>query len=102
MHSLQGTRQDRRIKTPLYPGGLAGWLLRRLRRTGANGQAIAKQMHLLETLPLGGKRSLMLVSCADELFLVGGSFEGIESIVKVHGETSRSIAATKKADGLCL
>lgn len=100
MHSLQGTQQERQIKTSLYPGGLAGWLFRRLRRADTNRQAVIKQMRLLETLPLGGKRNLMLISCSGELFLVGGNLEGIESIVRVHGET-RSVA-TKKRDGLCL
>jgi flagellar biogenesis protein FliO len=100
MHSLQGTVRVGGTKASSSPAGLAGWLLGRLRGAGAKRQPAEKQMHLLETLPLGGKRSLILVSCAGELFLVGGSFEGIESIVRVQGEHSRNIAV--KVDGLCV
>jgi flagellar biogenesis protein FliO len=42
-----------------------------------------KQMQLLETLMLGGKRQLMLVRCGGERFLVGGSLESVETIVPV-------------------
>jgi len=100
MHSLQGTVRVGRTKASSSPAGLAGWLLGRLSGAGAKRQAAEKQMRLLESLPLGGKRSLMLVSCAGELFLVGGSVEGIESIVRVQGENLRNIAV--KADGACL
>jgi flagellar biogenesis protein FliO len=100
MHSLQGTVRVGRPKASSSPAGLATWLLDRLSGASAKRQVATKQMHLLETLPLGGKRNLMLVSCAGELFLVGGSFEGIESIVRVQGEHSRNIAV--KVDGSCL
>ena len=63
-------------------GGLAEFLLRvwtdRTTRT-----ARKKRMQLLETLPLGGKRQMMLVRCDGEEFLVGGGFETIETIVKI-------------------
>ncbi|GGG81719.1 flagellar biosynthetic protein FliO [Edaphobacter dinghuensis] len=100
MHRLREVEPESRIKTTSDPGGLAGWLLRRLRRTDGSRAAI-KQMHLVETLSLGGKRNLMLVSCAGELFLVGGSIEGVETIVRVNSESSRGVAA-KKADHVCL
>ena len=58
-------------------------LLRGLR---SERQSAMKQMQLLETLPLGGKRQLMLVSCAGERFLVGGGVESIETIVRVRAE----------------
>lgn len=101
MHCLREVEAERRIETSSYPGGLAGWLLRRLRRADGNRHAAMKQMRLVETLSLGSKRSLMLVSCAGELFLVGGNVESIGSIVRVNGESSR-IAAVKKADRVCL
>jgi flagellar biogenesis protein FliO len=101
MHSLQDAVPAGRAKVSSYPSGLAGWLLDRLRGAATKRQSALKQMQLLETLPLSGKRSLMLVSCAGELFLVGGGMESIESIVKVQREASQSVAA-KNADGLCL
>lgn len=99
MHSLQGTVSVGGTKASSRSGGLAGWLLDLVRRTGAKREASRKQMHLLETLPLGGKRNLMLVSCAGEMFLVGGSFEGIESIVRVQSEHPRNLSV--KVDEIC-
>jgi flagellar biogenesis protein FliO len=99
MHFLQATVGVGRTKTLSSPTGLAGWLLNRLSGAGVKRHAAEKQMHLLETLPLGGKRNLMLVRCAGELFLVGGSFEGVESIVRVQSEPSRNV--TVKVDGSC-
>jgi hypothetical protein len=58
-------------------------------------------MHLLETLPLGGKRQLMLVSCAGEHFLVGGGVESVATIVRVQAEISPDQAA-RKLDVSCL
>lgn len=63
--------------------GLAGvlwqmWTSRRAARVGAT-----RQMELLETLPLGPKRQLMLVRCGDERFLVGGSLDQVQTIVKL-------------------
>jgi hypothetical protein len=40
-------------------------------------------MCLVETLVLGGRRQLMLVSCGREHFLVGGGVDSVETIVRV-------------------
>jgi flagellar biogenesis protein FliO len=100
MHSLQDAVQGNRTKTA-SPGGLAEWLLGLLGGARSKRQAAVKQMQLLETLPLGGKRNLMLVRCAEELFLVGGSAEGVASIVRVQSGASEN-AAAKGTDDLCL
>ena len=42
-----------------------------------------KQMKLLETLTLGGKRQLMLVSCGEQKFLVGVGADGVQTIVAI-------------------
>ncbi len=42
-----------------------------------------KQLQLVETLPLSGRRQLMLVECGGEQFLVGGGPESVEAIVRV-------------------
>jgi flagellar biogenesis protein FliO len=65
--------------------GLAGWVLGLLRGLGRR-EAQVKQMELIETLALGGKRQLMLVSCGGERFLVGGGVESVETIVRVNAE----------------
>jgi flagellar biogenesis protein FliO len=54
-------------------------------------------MQLLETLPLGGKRQLMLVQCGTEQFLVGGGLESVETIVKLAGTTD----TLRQQDDLC-
>jgi flagellar biogenesis protein FliO len=54
-------------------------------------------MRVVETLPMGGKRQLMLVRCGDEHFLVGGGLESVETIVRVKGGTS-----VENRDEICL
>lgn len=72
--------------------GLAGWVMALLR--GARGQReTQRKLHVVETLSLGGKRQLMLVTCAGESFLVGGGLDSVETIVRVNAERSATIAA---------
>jgi hypothetical protein len=54
----------------------------------------------VETLPLGGKRQLMLVTCAGESFLIGGGVESVETIVRVKAEASLD-PETKSLEGRC-
>jgi hypothetical protein len=54
----------------------------------------------VETLQLGGKRQLMLVTCAGESFLVGGGMESVETIVRLKAEASLETVA-KTVDGTC-
>lgn len=64
--------------------GLAQWLLHLIRGSGQGASHIRqRRMKLLETLPLGGKRQLMLVECSGEQFLVGTSNEGVQTLVRV-------------------
>lgn len=71
--------------------GLAGALLQWWNERGPLRAGITRQMELLETLPLGGRRQLMLVRCGEERFLVGGGLDCVQSIVKI---------ATQQ-DGVC-
>jgi len=80
--------------------GLAGWLLSLTRSWRGRGVSQQKQLQLVETLALGGKRQLMLVTCAGESFLVGGSYESVETIVRLGFETS-SAQAAGRMDELC-
>ncbi|NYF89543.1 flagellar biosynthetic protein FliO [Tunturiibacter empetritectus] len=68
--------------------GLAGGLLALVHGWRGQGECKQKQLQLVETLSLGGKRQLMLVRCAGESFLVGGSFDSVEMIVRLRAETS--------------
>jgi len=80
--------------------GLAGWLIGLL--PGWRGQRAMqqRQLRLVETLPLGGKRQLMLVTCGGESFLVGGGMDSVETIVRLKSEVSLDVVA-KSADGTC-
>jgi hypothetical protein len=59
-----------------------------------------KQLQLMETLALGGKKQLMLVSCGGERFLVGGGSEGVETIVRVETEQLHE-CVVKNSDQIC-
>jgi flagellar biogenesis protein FliO len=100
MQLSQSTKQISRSKISLNAGGLAGWMLGLLRAARREHKSTVRQMHLLETLSLGGKKQLMLVDCAGERFLVGGGLESVETIVRVQAEGSPDLAA-KKLDRTC-
>jgi flagellar biogenesis protein FliO len=92
MRALQGPGQNEldKVVTVAAPEmqGLAGWVLGLLRGWRGHREMQRRQLRLLETLPLGGKRQLMLVTCAGESFLVGGGQESVETIVRLKAEVS--------------
>lgn len=100
MQLLQNVARGNGSRTVPDPGGLVGWILGCMRRLGSERRSIAKQMHVLETLPLGGKKQLTLVNCAGHLFLVGGSSDAVETIVRVQGNVSPEKAA-EELDNTC-
>src|SRR5260370_41133402 len=71
--------------------GLAGWLLGLLRGWRGQREMHRKQLRLVETLSLGGKRQLLLVTCAGESFLVGGGMDSVETIVRLGAEVSLDV-----------
>jgi hypothetical protein len=80
--------------------GLASRVLGLLKGWHGQHEMQRKQLRLVETLSLGGKRQLMLVTCAGESFLVGGGVESVETIVRLKAEFSPDVAA-KSVDGPC-
>lgn len=80
--------------------GLAGWLLGLLRDRGRTGERRTRHMQVIETLPLAGKRQLMLVDCEGERFLVGGAWDSVQVIVPVRQCAARGVP--KSMDGPCL
>jgi len=104
MRVLQGTEQKELNKVAMTSTpelqGLAGWVLGVLRGWRGQREMQQKQLRLVETLPLGGKRQLMLVTCAGESFLVGGGMESIETIVRLKPEVSPDVVE-KSLDGTC-
>jgi hypothetical protein len=80
--------------------GLAGWLLGLVRGWREPRLSQKKHLQLVETLPLGGKRQLMLVTYAGESFLVGGGFESVETIVRLGAQLSSDPSA-ERIDAPC-
>jgi flagellar biogenesis protein FliO len=68
--------------------GLVGWVIDLMRTWRGQRDVQRKQMRLVETLALGGKRQLMLVTCGGESFLVGGGMESVETIVRLNTNVS--------------
>ncbi|HZY60975.1 MAG TPA: flagellar biosynthetic protein FliO, partial [Edaphobacter sp.] len=84
MWRIESIAQGRSAKASHNAHGLAGHLLELIGGFRGRRRAVAaRQMHLVETLPLGGKRQLMLVECAGERFLIGGGLESVETIVQI-------------------
>ncbi len=86
MRLLPDVEQTNRAKVNLETPGLAGWILNRLRGWRYEREAQRKQLCLVETLALGGRRQLMLVSCGGEYFLVGGGADSVETIARVKAD----------------
>ncbi len=80
---------ERRERVPLPAQGLAGWLLAMVGRlTRPERRAARKHMRVVETLPMGPKRHLYLVSCDGERFLVGGGTDSVQTIVRVRPDSA--------------
>jgi flagellar biogenesis protein FliO len=99
---LQATERSNKADAMAAPDvqGLAGWVLGRLRVWRGQPEMRRKQLRIVETLSLGGRRQLILVTCGGESFLVGGGMESVDAIVRLKAEVSPDTAA-KDLDGIC-
>jgi flagellar biogenesis protein FliO len=86
MRFLQSVDRTNNPKMSFEIQGLAGWVLSLLRGWRGERTAQRRQMRVVETLPLGGRRQLVLVSCGGEHFLVGGGIDSVETIVRVKAD----------------
>lgn len=80
------------------PGGLAGWLLdawQGLRRHTGIAERRRSEMRVLETLSVGGRKQIHLVSCAGQRFLIGTGPERIDTIVRLRVEPAERIGKRK-------
>jgi hypothetical protein len=80
--------------------GLAGWILALVRGWRGQCKMQRQQLRVVETLQLGGKKQLMLVTCGGESFLVDGGSDSVQTIVRLNAESSVE-ALAKGRDGLC-
>ncbi len=78
---------------PREIGGVAGWLLGKMRsaRLSVVRSRAERSLKLVETLSLGGRRQLMLVSCEKKKFLVGVGADGVQTIVAVEAVGDREV-----------
>jgi flagellar biogenesis protein FliO len=72
---------------------LIQWAARGLNVLGRSKAADQRQLKLVETMSLGGKRQLILVTCSGESFLVGAGVESIDSIVRLKSTVSQDAEA---------
>jgi flagellar biogenesis protein FliO len=91
---------DKKVPSHAELQGLAGWAWGLWRVWRSQREAPRKQLQLVEVLALGGKRQLMLVTCAGESFLVGGGADSVETIVRLKVDTSFDALATS-LDNTC-
>jgi hypothetical protein len=90
---LLGMEKATKAATP--PGGLAGWLLERLR----SGRRAQPRLALLERIALAPRQSLALVEAEGRRFLVATSAEGAPSFFALDDKArpARSGGATRAA-----
>jgi len=116
MHLVANTRTEFEFRPEMSRpsaaranGGLLGWLLDvvGLLKSGgwfATRKAVPKQMRILETLAVGAKKQLLLVSCSGERFLVGTGPDAVQTIIWMGSElgassaTGVSLAAINRAE----
>ena len=68
--------------------GLAGWIIGTLRGWRDRAVTQQRQLRIVESLSLGGKRQLMLVSCGEERFLVGCGSDSVETMARVEADAA--------------
>jgi len=99
--SIDGGNARRQIKSEEMPrGSAAAWIFARLGamaalvgraaqaslerlRSAQNRAGKRKQMKLVESLPLGGRRQLLLVVCDNQRYLVGAGADSVGSILAI-------------------
>jgi Flagellar biosynthesis protein, FliO len=83
MRLLQSVERTNGAGANFAGEGLVGWVIGLLSRWRGERTSQRKYMRVVETLTLGGRRQLTLVSCGEEYFLVGGGIDTVETIVRV-------------------
>lgn len=73
-------------------GTIAARTLRGFRKPRA-----PRRLQLVETLPLGGKRQLMLIDCDGRSFLVGAGGDAISTVMPIAESTTADSADSKSS-----
>ena len=86
------SERQRVVTLPPFATWLVQSVLRGRWATKNLGAPQQKRLKVLETLTIGTKKQLVLVSCGTECFLVGTGPESVQTIVRVSPETVCSAA----------
>jgi flagellar biogenesis protein FliO len=90
MHLVK--KQEAAPMATIKVGGFAGWCIEMVHALWLGAKmrrGVKKQMSVIETLSIGGRKQLVLVSCAGEQFLVGTGADSVQTIVRVHTNPSQ-------------
>jgi flagellar biogenesis protein FliO len=79
-------------RRPAALQGMAGWIFDAVHMLMKRGWTDGRrrrlpQLRVVETLQLGSRRQLLLISCRGERFLVGTGAETVQTIVRVRAES---------------
>jgi len=81
--------------------GIVGWVMRAINSLGGGTWAVGarakpRRMKVLETLAIGPKKQLLLVSCDGENYLVGP--ESVQTIVRMEARSRASVPSMVDAE----
>lgn len=100
MNTLRNMKPEERNMTAPQMQGFAGWVWSLVEGWRGQRSIQQKQLRVVETLSLGGKRQIMLVSCGGESFLIGCGLDSVEVITPLKGELPVDVLS-KNTDGPC-
>ncbi len=92
MHLVATNTTDMSMQEGMLRRGVMA-IMSLLGGAGARGTS-KRHMRLIETLPLGAKRQLLLVSCDGERFLIGTGPESVQSILRVRPESGAAVESS--------
>ena len=83
------------------PGGVVGWAMSVWRARAVAGEVQRKQrgLQVRETLSLGGRRQIALVTCGEREFLVGLCADTVDAIVAIDEPRNAHIPARAHWEG---
>jgi hypothetical protein len=99
MNTLRNVKPERNM-TSHQMQGLAGWVWSFVKGWQGKRSIQQKQLRVVETLSLGGKRQIMLVNCGGESFLIGCGLDSVQVITALRTELPVH-SSLKNTDGPC-
>lgn len=92
----QTMAQERRFR----PGGFVGWAMNAWRTHASSGARRRERgLQVRETLALGGRRQIALVTCGERQFLVGMGSDTVDAIVPIEEPREQRLPARAHWEG---